>query len=299
MSAANVLVVDDENVSLTRLTKILVRDKFKVTTARDGEDALAVLENSPHPFDALLLDRRMPGMNGLQLLRHLKGTEKFRNIPVIFQTEMNRTKDVVEGLQAGAHYYLTKPVVPKMVLAVVHAAIADCSQHQSFFAEVERTQAAMSMLDEGLFRFQTMRQCHELTTLLAKTHPDPARIVIGISELMINALEHGNLGITFDEKSQLIEAQRWKEEVDLRQQLPEHQSKRVTVRFERRSDALHFEIQDEGQGFDWRKYDELHPEMLFNTHGRGILLARMNVFSKLEYQGCGNRVVADVSLNHG
>ncbi len=289
--------MDDDSLNLTSLSRVLSRGGFHVLMAENGERALSLLEADTKGFSALLLDRRMPRLDGLQVLRRLKQSHRFRDLPVIFQTAMDRAEDIIEGLQAGAYYYLTKPLDPKMVLAVVSAATKDYSNQKAIHAELERTRAAISCMEEGRFRYQTLHGSHELASLLAKTCPDPNRVVLGLSELMINALEHGNLGITFEEKTALIEAQRWEEEIARRQRQPENLAKWVTVHFRRTPDRIRFEIQDVGSGFQWQRYQEFRPELLFNTHGRGILMARMNAFDQVEYSGCGNHVMAEVRLN--
>ena len=130
--------------------------------------------------------------------------------------------------------------------------------------------------------------------LLAKSCPDPEKAVVGLSEILVNGVEHGNLGITYEEKSVLNEAGRWNAEVDRRLSLPENAEKRVTVRLEQRADAVHFSIEDEGDGFDWESYLEVEPERLFDNHGRGIAMSRLASFDDMTYNDKGNRVDAVV-----
>lgn len=296
MSKGRILIVDDDRLSVARLDKILSRGGFRTASAEDGEQALAALTEDREGFDCLLLDRQMPRMGGIQLLQHLQASERFHRVPVIFETAMDRMEDIIEGLKAGAYYYLTKPLEPKMVLAVVTVAVEDHWRQRSIYEEMERTRTATTTMEEGVFRLQTLQACHELSSLLAGACPDSNRVAIGLSELLINALEHGNLGITFEEKSVLMETHRWQEEVEQRQSRPKNLAKWIQVRFSRMPDRIRFEIQDEGSGFQWRRYLEIDPELLFQTHGRGILMAKMSAFDRLEYLGCGNRVVAEVYL---
>jgi hypothetical protein len=130
--------------------------------------------------------------------------------------------------------------------------------------------------------------------LLAKACPDPKRTIIGLSELMINALEHGNLGITYHEKGSLIESHSWSSEILRRQQLSENANKWVTVTFVRTATTTRFRIEDMGKGFLWEDFQEPSPDRLFDSHGRGILLAKWEAFDRVEYQGIGNCVVAEI-----
>ena len=110
----------------------------------------------------------------------------------------------------------------------------------------------------------------------------------------MNALEHGNLGITYEQKSQLLAENRWLEEVQLRSRLTENHDKWVTVVFERQSEDLSFHIIDQGKGFDWQKYTQIETERETHFHGRGIAMAGLLTFDKIDYQGCGNAVKASI-----
>ncbi|MBS1785151.1 MAG: ATP-binding protein, partial [Acidobacteria bacterium] len=69
----------------------------------------------------------------------------------------------------------------------------------------------------------------------------------------------------------------------------------VEVKFERLEDRFRITVQDEGPGFDWKRFLELSAERAFDTHGRGVYMAS-NCFDRLEYQGKGNSVVAEILL---
>ena len=294
MRTPRVLIVDDDTANLAALARVLAKDGIETITAEDGADALTMLQADPGRFDVLLLDRMMPKMDGLELLRHIKASPKLHALPVILQTALATAEEIMEGLEAGAFYYLTKPLNSKMVVAVVRTAAADHARRALLMAEMERAQSALHMMDQGSFRYQTLVQCHELTNLLAKACPEPNRVVVGLSELMINALEHGNLGITYQEKTVLIDAHGWRTEVSRRQKLPENAHKWVKVDFARKPDCIRFEIEDQGPGFNWQQYIVPSPARVFDNHGRGILLAKMDTFSRVEYEGSGNRVVAEL-----
>lgn len=121
-------------------------------------------------------------------------------------------------------------------------------------------------------------------------------MVNGISELLINAVEHGNLGIQYAEKTALLHAGRWLSEVELRQASPDYNHKQVSVHMQRHADHMILQIDDEGDGFDWKKYMEFNAERASDPHGRGIAMANMLSFDKLAYQGKGNSVICTVNL---
>jgi DNA-binding response OmpR family regulator len=288
-----ILVVDDDWVVSSILERILTKAGYDITLATNGHAALELFASN-RTFHTVLLDRQMPGMDGMDVLHHMKRMEHLKDIPVVFQSAMDTEEEILEGLRAGALYYLVKPLDPKLVLQVVAAATNEYASRREFWAEMEGTRSAMGLIHRGVFHYQTMPQCHDLAALLAKACPDPKRSVIGLSELMINALEHGNLGITYDEKSALIETHTWAAEVSRRQLLPENLAKWVEVTLVRSPTRTRFRIQDQGKGFPWEEFQTPTPERLFDTHGRGILLARWEAFDRVEYLGVGNCVVAEI-----
>ena len=295
MSKPKILIVDDDKFITSLLEGILVRAGYAVSIANDGRAALDLLARDPG-FDTILLDRQMPELDGLQVLNQLKQTQELKEIPVVLETAMAGEEEIREGLRAGALYYLVKPLDPKLVVQVVGAATKEFAIKRKLWAEMDGVRSAMGLIQNGVYHYRTMRQCEDLATLLAKACPDPKRSVIGLLELMINALEHGNLGISYDEKSALIEAKSWASEVDNRQQLPEYRDKWVEVSLARSSSSIRFRIKDMGKGFSWQEFQDVNPERMFDSHGRGILLAKWEAFDQVEYQGLGNCVEAEIAI---
>lgn len=290
--SARLLVVDDEPISLDMLLENLREEGYEADGAENGESAWRGLAEQGTHYDAILLDRLMPDMDGIEILRRIKAQPELAETPVIMQTSMSEPSDIAEGLREGAYYYLTKPFEAETMLAIVAAAIEDARRHRELRAEVEQAARTAHCLASAEFRFRTPGEARDIATLLANTADDPGRIVLGLSELLLNAVEHGNLAITYAEKSALIADNALMQEVQRRLQDPQLGRREAVIRFQREGDSLRFVIQDEGSGFDWQPYLEISPERAFDTHGRGIAMARMISFRSIEYRGCGNEVVA-------
>jgi len=292
-----VLVVDDEPLNLEILTEHLEEAGYEVVQARDGVQAWAQLEKTPHRFSAVLLDRMMPNMDGMGVLALMKANEELDVLPVILQTAKAAKSEVLEGLEAGAYYYLTKPFDKATMLAIVKTAITDFNNHAGLQLEVSQAVQTMSLLTQGEFSFQTLEEGRLIANYLAKIDPAADKVVIGLSELLINAVEHGNLGITYQEKTDLINEGMWESEVNRRLALPENAEKTVTLRFESVDNELTFLIKDQGAGFDWKSYLEISPDRIFDNHGRGIAMARVKSFDLLEYRDGGREVFTKLCLN--
>ena len=291
----SVLIVDDEPVNLEILTEFLEDSNFNTVSAENGETAWELL-TANSDFDAVILDRMMPGLDGLELLNRIKSHDELHTLPVILQTGKAAEQDVLEGLQAGAEYYLTKPYEKQALLAIVQTSVADFARYKELRAKVNQQEKTMDLLDRAEFTFRTLEDASNLSSLLAKACPNPQTSVLGISELLINAVEHGNLGISYQEKSQLNEENAWLDEIRKRLDDPAYVNRRAHVKFERTDEYLLIEIIDEGGGFEWENYMEISPERAFDNHGKGIAIANAISFDEVEYLGKGNRVIAKISL---
>ena len=104
----NILVVEDDTITLILLTDLLTQTGYSVQTASDGKDALHSVQTK-RP-ELILLDYNMPGMNGIEACRHLKKDSDTKDIPVIFLSGLEETYLKVKALEAGAIDYITKPI---------------------------------------------------------------------------------------------------------------------------------------------------------------------------------------------
>jgi sigma-B regulation protein RsbU (phosphoserine phosphatase) len=115
--SARLLVVDDTPANREMLARRLQRQGYEVEVAPEGQAALRMLQDSP--FDLVLLDVMMPGINGLDVLRTLRETKAPTELPVIMATAKDESHDIVEALELGANDYVTKPLDFPVVLARV------------------------------------------------------------------------------------------------------------------------------------------------------------------------------------
>jgi DNA-binding NarL/FixJ family response regulator len=112
------LVVDDEPNLLRAVAACLNAGGYDVSTARSGREALVQLAESIP--DLVVSDIRMPGMDGYQLARQLRGAPRTALVPIVFLTAKDETADRIEGFRAGVDAYLTKPFEPDELIAVVN-----------------------------------------------------------------------------------------------------------------------------------------------------------------------------------
>lgn len=119
MSKKRILIVDDEENILELLKYNLEKNGFEVVPKDNGEDAIEEMEKED--FDLVLLDLMLPGIDGLEILKFIRGHHRIKNTPVIMLTAKNEEIDTVLGLEMGADDYIGKPFGVHELLARVKA----------------------------------------------------------------------------------------------------------------------------------------------------------------------------------
>ena len=116
---ANILVVDDDEETVTLLREILSKEGYNVDTAADGKIALDKIGSRPP--DLVISDIHMPDLDGMSLLAELR--VRFQDVPVILMTAYGSLKTAVDGLRSGAFDYLSKPFIVDDIRLVVRRAL--------------------------------------------------------------------------------------------------------------------------------------------------------------------------------
>ena len=290
---ARLLAVDDEPFNLMMIEEFL-HGEYALVSAGDGQTAWQLLDAEPDGFDAVILDRIMPGMDGLETLRRIRADARFRLTPVIMQTAACAPAEVAEGLALGAWYYLAKPYDGAALVSIVRSALQDRARRK----EIDRLDSdlggVLAVMQSAHFQFRTPDEARQLANMLARMQPHKPALAMGLAELMINAVEHGNLELDYTDKGELLASDGWVDEIQRRLGDPTWSARRAELDVERSDVGLSFTIRDQGRGFDWTGYLEMDPERAFDPHGRGIAVARQLAFTSVEYRGNGNTVVARV-----
>jgi two-component system cell cycle response regulator len=290
-----ILLVDDDRIMRTVISQSLKQYGSPVMEAQSGQEALTTLVQHGARIDAVVLDREMPGMNGLEVVTRMKAERQLSGIPIIMLTGTGEQDKIQEGIDAGVFYYLIKPAEETLLRSVIDSALRERIQKRALIAELNRHGHALKAMQSCQISIRTLAQAEDTSCFLASCFPDPERVVAGLLELIINAIEHGNLGVSYAEKTQLLTENRWHEELNRRVQLPEHAHKLVEVRYQYSEEGYVVQITDMGKGFDWRKFWQIDLARATASHGRGIARARMMAFDRLSYNDIGNQVTVMVS----
>ena len=119
--SARILIVDDVPANTRLLAAKLTAEYYQTKTARDGFEALVAASNWQP--DLILLDVMMPGMDGFECCRRLKADPATRHIPVVMVTALGQPSERLQGLEAGADDFLTKPVESETLIARVRSLV--------------------------------------------------------------------------------------------------------------------------------------------------------------------------------
>ncbi|PZP55631.1 MAG: hypothetical protein DI586_06240 [Micavibrio aeruginosavorus] len=285
-----VLLVEDEPANSAILASYLENAGYLVDEAPDGIAAWKILEEKPSAYRLIVTDKRMPNMNGLELAARIKADKRLSNIPVIMQTGDTSQDEFLKGIKTGVYYYLAKPYDETTLLALVRSAVIERERKEVFERRLSSQQNALANLARGEFFIRTPDEAQNMAFLLGSIFPRPELAISGLYELIINGIEHGNLGLGYEKKGAFLSEGKWEAEIERRLLLADNLNKKVFICFEKFPDRFEITITDDGPGFDWQPYLEIEPSRATHGNGRGIAKANLLGFDEVNYLGPGNQV---------
>ncbi len=290
-----ILVVEDNRIERMFMEEQIRDLGHGMLTAENGQQALDMLKMPESKIDVILMDRMMPVMDGMAAVLRIKEDPALRRIPIVMITGAASAREVQEGLDAGVFYYLAKPVDEAVLKSVLSAATREASQNRALSEELARHKSSFNLIQTCKFHFSTLEEAESLAAFMAHCFPDPQRVLPGLAEIMINAIEHGTYEIGYERKSQLIEAGTILAEIHRRQSLPEYRGRFVEAVITHKDNGVYAVITDQGTGFNWRRFMSIEPSRAKDNHGRGIAQANALSFDKLTFNEKGNQAIVFVS----
>lgn len=145
---AKIMVVDDEPTARVSLTEVLRLEGYQVATAASGEEALSLLDKRP-PFDLLVLDLKMPGMDGLEVTEAIR--ERSPGTVIILLTAFGTMETAIQAIRKGAHDYLLKPCPIPQILESVREGLEkrrEEQQRQRLVGELKQTLSELEAIED-------------------------------------------------------------------------------------------------------------------------------------------------------
>lgn len=281
-----ILVVDDDPTMQMVLQGMIEKAGFKPVIAENGEKALQFVEIGGANIGLVLLDRHLPDMDGFEVVKKIHTLDNGASIPIIMQSGSNKPKDIKDAIDAGIFHYLTKPFKIEALQSVLSFAIQQSEMREVLRERLEKGYTPTNLIRSASFEFSTMEEASKMAILLSCFFPKPFDVFPGVFALLANAVEHGNCGLGYKTKTELIDAATYQDELSkLKPKKP------VEVQFIHKDGRFSLRITDSGKGFDWKKWTKFETDHGSYTHGFGVLKA-LKSFDEVKYNTAGNQVMA-------
>ena len=282
-----ILVVEDEPALLSVVCRHFRAAGYDPIEAGDGEQAIS-LYRAMSP-DLVVTDMQLPGMSGLELLREVK---KGPIQPIVMiMTGFGNEEMVLDALRGGATNYFKKPFDMKELLDSVRSVLRFRTD-----PDIIRLYAPSVVSESREYAFRTSDS--DISTVIAQIVMNLPLISdgttlmnlrIGVQEMVSNAVEHGNLGISYEEKSRSLSEGTYGDLIDARLSDPTNAEKLIHVASHLSPDEFRLSVEDEGDGFDWHSVPDPSTEALYMFNGRGIFMTKIH-YDEVNYNEKGNKV---------
>jgi len=283
-----ILILEDDHASRTYLSSLLSLNKYECKAAQNGEEGLVMFEEFMP--DLVLSDIQMPKMSGLEFLKAIRRDNS--DAIVIMVTAYGSEDYAIKAFREGANNYLKKPIYEEELLTLLakyKPIVAQKNIKESIPSLVMQRSLTMKFDSEvGIIPRVVDFLIAETGTMFTKD--ELINVELGLVELMMNAVEHGNLNITYQEKNKALETNSLIELYEERKVDERYQGRKVTVLYNQNQEGCEWMISDEGNGFDYHDLpDPTSNDNLLDMSGRGIFISKF-MFDGLEYLGKGNMV---------
>ena len=272
-SKMEIMLIDDEQDFLDTLSMSLKRQGHSVTAANDGEMAWKIIKEGKIRFDVVISDIKMSPVDGIELLQRIRGDNN--DVPVLLMTGHGDLAHSIKAIKLGANDFILKPFslqYMKSILAKLQADIITLEERQNFIAQMSEeihlvfpSNYTMVPSVNSILHQQYMHNC-EMNDISSHL------IDLCVNEAILNSVVHGNLEVESELKEESWEA--FQTKLDERSADEQFKNRKVKVDFTQNPEEIRFDIEDEGNGFDYRK----HLESLENagadliSFGRGVAL---------------------------
>lgn len=218
------------------------------------------------------------------------------HLPVLTVLSQGREEQIAACVRSGAFYCFLEPVDRALLGAMLRAASAVVSPKAEPDPALAVFVQSMPHVKEIVLSVRSLADAQLVSAFVSELCPQPARQALGVSELLLNAIEHGSLEISGEEKAALVRAGKFHGAVAERSLDPRFAEREVTVWLRRSTDHVEIVCEDQGPGFDWKAQESAAPPDPDAPCGRGIALSRALAFDSLEFLGRGNVAVARARL---
>lgn len=292
-AAAKVLLVHNKVDTGKKAFAALQKSGFDVEYAESSRRALEIMESRYREIGVVVLDVGTAMAESFNLAETIRCNSDYRSISVATFSDNNTAAARIYAA-AGLMplYSLTYPINLKTLAVTLQGATADTQRKRDLATHVAGAAASFDILDSCRFSVRTLQDVERSAYMAASCFPQPARAIHGLEELLLNAVEHGNLEIGHAQKFELLKSGGWADEIQSRLDSENYSARKVDFAVVKRDGGTSAVITDQGPGFAWKSIMNGTSEDGQAIRGRGISRARLMSFDKITYNETGNRVVA-------
>ncbi|HDP25282.1 MAG TPA: response regulator [Deltaproteobacteria bacterium] len=281
------LIIDNDLETIESLSEALVHKGYCVSSTLDEKEGVRKCAQEKPEF--VLLDLSHSSGKGVSLISRMLSVHPLANI--LTTTWQDHTQDALDWIRAGACDYLKKPLKIQVLLRALER--TRTRAHQLFLSDSLKESCIVKEHKTLIFGNDPERVSSVINEAVCDTRlicRDIDMLRMALSEIVFNAIEHGNLNISAGEKNHAVERGDYLQLIEKRRKDPRYRDRKVMMKvlIDRASGILVFHVIDEGTGFNYRALTEVPPGGNMGS-GLGIELAR-NFFKEVRYSGRGNRV---------
>ncbi|MBI5178147.1 MAG: response regulator [Nitrospinae bacterium] len=286
--AKRILLVEDEPGLLYVHHRMLSKHQFEITEARNGQEAIAAFEEHEGKFDAILSDLNMPVINGIELAK--RNHHQF-NLPFIACTSGAHPDQVKDLLGYGVRDFILKPAKEMHMVNIVNNALSRFERSKAAVAANGGASESVNMSIPS--RLERVSHAENWIGGIVANKGVPGgseRFAMYVGEFIMNAYEHGNLGLSEQLKCELILAGQYENALTMKE---DECNKNISIETSFVKNSVEIVVGDEGAGFDFNRYLKMSGDAmakrLMMPNGRGIQMA-MLYFDRISYSEGGSQV---------
>ncbi|UCH93029.1 MAG: SpoIIE family protein phosphatase [Candidatus Aminicenantes bacterium] len=290
----SILIIDDNVDLLEYLKDFFMIYNYEVILAESGNEGIEKFrEFSP---DIVIADIRLPDKMGNIVVKEIKEIDK--EVPIIVITGYSDHNLILSAMKNGAVELLKKPFKPKDLKYLV-------SKIETLFRKI-KVKLSSSFVQWEKRHLKLSNDIHLIASVtdfifanVDYLFGEVSFMKIGLQEILINAIEHGNLKISYEDKQKLLTSGEYQHVLKAKAALAENADKYVDIKVFSTPEYLKIIVQDMGEGFDLSEIpDPENPENFLNELGKGIMMT-LNAYDEVIYNDKGNRVtLMKYSDNH-
>lgn len=245
-------------------------------------------------IEGIVIDRRGVKEIDRDVFTRLATDPRLIDLPKLLVAGSGDDEQICEALNANITNHVRTPFRVAVLDANLRA-LSRLRDERRAYLPLPEAKTEILLIETCKFRVRTPAEAKKILPLLAQFFPDHRRATLGITELLSNAIEHGNLELGGSARNSLMRSGALQQEIHTRLLQPEFRDRRVDVVVARREDGILLTVTDQGPGFAWREHLDIDPSLANLECGRGIARARHLAFDNLTYNERGNQAVALMS----